>query len=163
MRVRATLSMCLSVSFLACLPGSASAQLASQTALVGTVTDNSGSVVPGATVVAVNVGTQDTYDTTTNTQGYFNIQFVRIGRYDITVTLAGFQTFKATGVEVGANQIVRRDAALQIGTLAETVTVAGMAAILTTENATISETIGERAVAELPISGGRNVWSLAGT
>jgi hypothetical protein len=49
----------LSVGFGVLLDGSAFAQLASQTALVGTVTDSSGSVVPGATVVAVNVGTQD--------------------------------------------------------------------------------------------------------
>jgi hypothetical protein len=45
------------------LAGTAFAQLANQTALVGTVTDSSGSVIPGATVVAVNTGTQDTYET----------------------------------------------------------------------------------------------------
>jgi hypothetical protein len=50
----------LSVGFAVLLDASAFAQLASQTALVGTVTDSSGSVVPGAAVVAVNAGTQDT-------------------------------------------------------------------------------------------------------
>src|SRR5438046_3811187 len=85
----------------------ASAQLASQTALVGTVTDSGNLVVPGAQVVAVNVGTKDTYETTTNSDGYYNIQFVRTGSYEITVTLAGFQTFKATGVQVANNQVVR--------------------------------------------------------
>jgi hypothetical protein len=130
--------------------GTASAQLATQTALVGTVTDSSGSVVPGATVVAVDTGTQDTYETTTNGQGYYNIQFVRIGRYDITVTLPGFQTFKVTSVDVSTNQIVRRDAVLPVGGLTDTVTVAAAATVLSTESATISETIGERAVAELP-------------
>ena len=53
------------------------AQLASQTALVGTVTDRDGGVVPGAQVVAVNVGTKDTYETTTNAEGYYQIQFAR--------------------------------------------------------------------------------------
>src|SRR5258706_10537828 len=77
----------------------AAAQLASQTALVGTVTDSGNLVVPGAQVVAVNVNTRDTYETTTNTDGYYNIQFVRTGTYEVTVTLAGFQTFKASGVE----------------------------------------------------------------
>ena len=116
------LSACFSLSLLS---GTALAQLASQTALVGTVTDTSGSVIPGAAVVAVNIGTQDTYETNTNAQGYYNIQFVRTGRYEITVTLSGFQTFKATGVEVSVNQSRARDAALQVGALAETVTVAG--------------------------------------
>jgi hypothetical protein len=69
---------------------SASAQLASQTALVGTVTDSGNLVVPGAQVVAVNRGTKDTYETTTNSEGYYNIQFVRTGTYDITITLSGF-------------------------------------------------------------------------
>ena len=145
------------------LASSASAQLATQTALVGTVTDSSGGVIPGATVVAVNTGTQDKYETTTNAQGYYNLQFVRNGSYEITVTLAGFQTFKATGVEITTNQIARRDAVLQIGAMNELVTVEKSAAVLATDTATISETIGERAVAELPISNGRNVWSLAGT
>src|SRR3954466_3200212 len=89
----------------------ASAQLASQTALVGTVTDSGNLVVPGAQVVAVNAGTRDTYETTTNAEGYYNIQFVRTGTYDITITMSGFQTFKATGVEVGNNQVVRTNAA----------------------------------------------------
>jgi hypothetical protein len=155
---RILLAVCLGAFF----ASAASAQLATQTALVGTVTDSSGSVVPGATVGAVNSATQDTYETTTNDQGYYNIQFVRIGRYDLTVTLPGFQTFKATGIEVSTNQIVRHDAVLRVGGLTDTVTVAAAATVLSTESATISETIGERAVAELPLSG-RNVWSLAGT
>lgn len=79
------------------------------------------------------------------------------------MTLASFQTFKATGIEVGTNQIVRQDAVLQVGGMAETVTVEAAATLLATENATVSETIRQEMVAELPLSGGRNVWSLAGT
>ena len=80
-------------------------------------------VVPGAQVVAVNVGTKDTYEATTNAEGYYNIQFVRTGKYDITVTVAGFQTFKASGVEVGNNQVVRTNAVLKVGGLTESVNV----------------------------------------
>ena len=152
-----------SLSLVLLVAASADAQLANQTALVGTVTDTSRAVIPGASVVAVNVGTKDTYEATTNDQGYYNIQFIRIGRYEITVTLASFQTFKATGIEVGTNQIVRQDAVLQVGGMAETVTVEAAATLLATENATVAETIRQEMVAELPLSGGRNVWSLAGT
>src|SRR5437588_9375630 len=60
------------VAFVAC---AAWAQLANQTALVGTVVDSSGSVVPGAEVAAVNVATQDRYHALTNAEGYYNIQF----------------------------------------------------------------------------------------
>src|SRR5207247_1663646 len=98
MRMRSRLTLWVLAGLFCASP--AAAQLASQTALVGTVTDSSGSVVPGASVVAVSTGTQDTYQATTNAQGYYNIQFVRVGRYDITITLSGFQTFKAAGVEL---------------------------------------------------------------
>jgi hypothetical protein len=145
------------------LAGSAFAQLGSQTALVGTVIDSSGSVVPGASVRAVNVGTQDTYETVTNAQGQYNFQSVRTGKYEITVTLAGFQTFQVTGVEVGNNQVVRRDAKLQIGDLTETLQVVADAIVLNTDNATVSETLNERLISEAPLSNGRNVWALAGT
>jgi len=144
------------------LAPNASAQLASQTALVGTVTDSGGLVVPGAQVVAVNVGTQDTYEATTNTAGYYNIQFVRTGTYTITVTVPGFQTFKALGIEVGSNQVVRTNAVVQVGAVNESITVAGTSPIIDTDSAKISETISEREVVDLPLAG-RNVWNLAST
>src|SRR6266571_2860005 len=109
----------------------AAAQLASQTALVGTVTDSGDLVVPGAQVVAVNVGTKDTYEATTNAEGYYNIQFVRTGTYEITVSVTGFQTFKATGVQVTGNQVVRTDAVLKVGGLTESVNVDARAQVLT--------------------------------
>jgi hypothetical protein len=145
-----------------CLASSASAQLASQTALVGTVTDSGDLVVPGAQVVAVNTGTKDRYEATTNSDGYYNIQFVRPGTYEITITVSGFQTFRTTGVEVANNQVVRTNAVMKVGGLAESVNVEAKAQVLNTDNAVVSETIGRRAVVELPLSG-RNVWSLAST
>ncbi len=140
----------------------AAAQLASQTALVGTVTDSGNLVVPGAQVIAVNTGTKDTYEATTNADGYYNIQFVRAGTYEITISLAGFQTFKASGVEVGNNQVVRTNAVLKVGGLTESVNVEAKAQLLNTDSAVVSETIGKRAIVELPLNG-RNVWSLAAT
>src|SRR4051794_30863682 len=140
----------------------AAAQLASQTALVGTVTDSGGAVVPGAQVVAVNTGTKAPYETTTNADGYYNIQFVRAGTYDITVRVTGFQTFTAIGVTVGDNQVVRTNAVLKVGGLTESVNVEARAQVLTTDSAVVSETIGKRAIVELPLNG-RNVWNLAAT
>jgi hypothetical protein len=141
---------------------SAFAQLASQTALVGTVTDSAGLAVPGATVQAVRIGTQDTYEATTNAEGYYNIQFARAGKYEITVTMQGFRPFKTTGVELANNQVTRTNAKLEVGTLTEAVSVEAKAQVLDTDRATVSQTIGERSVVELPLNG-RNVWSLAST
>jgi hypothetical protein len=142
------------------LAGTAAAQLASQTALVGTVTDNTGGVLPGAQVVAVNTGTRDTYEGVANGDGYYNFQFVRTGTYEITVTLAGFQTAKITGIEVANNQVVRTNATLTPGGVVETVTVDARPPVLNTDSATVSETINARAIKDLPLNG-RNVWNLA--
>ena len=73
------LRLVLSLHLVLLVAGSAFAQLTSQTALVGTVTDSGGLVVPGAQVTAVNVGTKDTYETVTNSEGQYSIQFVRTG------------------------------------------------------------------------------------
>src|SRR3979490_3049260 len=152
----------LSLGFVFLLAPGASAQLASQTALVGTASDADGLGVPGAQVVAVNVGTRDTYEATTGAEGHYTIQFVRTGVYDITVTLTGFQTSKVTGVEVANNQVVRTNVVMKVGQLNESINVVASAPVLDTDSARISETIGKRAVSDLP-SNGRNVWSLAGT
>ena len=156
------------VTWFACLaliistPAAAVAQLASQTALVGTVSDSAGGVLPGVQVVAVNVGTKDTFETTTNGEGQYNIQFIRPGKYEVSVTLAGFQTFKATEVEIATNQVVRVNATLAAGAVTETIEVAAGFTVLNTDSATVRETIGERAIRELPLNG-RNVWNLATT
>ena len=144
--MRRQLSACVGVFLL--LTASAWAQLASQTALVGTVSDSGGAVVPGAQVVAVNVGTQDTYEVTTNAEGYYNIQFARPGHYEITVTVSGFSPFKATGVEVATNQVVRTNASLHVGAISDAVTVEAKAQVLDTDRPTVSATINERAVVE---------------
>lgn len=91
------------------------AQLASQTGLVGTVTDSGGGVLPGATVTAVNVGTQTTLTGFTNDAGVYQFNAVPLGTYEITISLQGFQTFKATNIRVGGNQVVRQDAVLSVG------------------------------------------------
>jgi Carboxypeptidase regulatory-like domain len=150
------------LSFWLLLATTASAQLASQTALVGTVTDSGGLVVPGARVEAMNTGTKDTYEATTSAEGYYYIPFVRPGKYDITISIPSFQTFKVTGVEVATNQVVRTNATLQVGAVTESVNVSAEAQVLDTDRATVSATIGTRAIVELPLSG-RNVWSLAST
>ena len=134
-RVLLVLMLCV-----AC-PTGALAQLASQTGLVGTVRDSGGAVIPGATVTAVNVGTRDTYEVTTNGEGLYTIPNVALGRYEISVALQGFKTYQATGVEVAGNQVVRRDAVLEVGALTETVVVEGASTTLATDRAALSQTI----------------------
>ncbi len=138
------------------------AQLASQTGLVGTVTDSGGGVLPGASVTAVNVGTQATLSAVTNDAGVYQFNAVPLGRYEVTIALQGFQTFKATNIVVGGNQVVRQDAELSVGNLSETVTVEAANTTVQTDRAAVSQTVEARAVTDLPASG-RNVWQMAAT
>jgi Carboxypeptidase regulatory-like domain len=129
------------------------AQLATTTALVGTVTDTTGQIVPGAKITAINTGTGDTYNATTNDRGYYNIQFVRPGNYEIDVQKAGFQKFKKAAITVETNQIVRNDVTLQIGSVSQSVVVEASAPVIKTDDASVSELVTSRQVADLPLNG----------
>jgi hypothetical protein len=138
------------------------AQLATTTSLVGTVTDSSGKVIPNAKVTAVETGTLDTHSTLTNDVGYYAIDFVRVGTYNITVEQPGFQRVTKTGIQVDINQTVRTDIILSVGAVSQSVTVEAMVAAIKTDDAAVSEIISSRNVAELPLNG-RDPMQLART
>ncbi|HYW43420.1 MAG TPA: carboxypeptidase regulatory-like domain-containing protein [Bryobacteraceae bacterium] len=119
---------------------------------MGTVTDASGKTVPAAKVTAVNANTHNTYSALTSEQGYYNIEFVAVGDYDLTVELPGFEVTRITGIHVDINQVVRNDVTLKIGNVVESVTVQATAAAIKTDDASVSEIISTRAVAEAPLN-----------
>src|SRR5437016_5564166 len=140
------------IGLFAALAVCSNAQIATTTSLVGTITDATGKTVPGAKVTATNTGTHDVYRAVTSEQGYYNIQFVAVGDYEIQVEQPGFQTFRITGIHVDINQVVRNDITLKIGNVVESVTVQASTPAIKTDDATVSEVIGTRQVAELPLS-----------
>ncbi len=129
------------------------AQLATTTALVGTVTDTTGQTVPGAKITAVNEGTGDTYTATTNDQGYYNIQFVHVGTYSLTVEKPGFERSQTKNVIVENNATVRNDVTLAVGSVSQSVTIEATAPVIKTDDASVSENITTRDVANLPLNG----------
>jgi len=140
----------------------AHAQLATTTSLVGTVTDSSGKLIPGAKVTATETRTLDKYAATTNGQGNYTFEFVRVGVYNITVEQSGFQRVTETGIVVDINQTVRTDITLRAGAVSQSVTVEATVAAIKTDDAAVSEILGMRSVAELPLNG-RDAMSLATT
>ena len=144
------------------LAAGAHAQLATTTSLVGTVTDASGKLVQGAKVTATETRTLDTHTTTTNGQGNYTFEFVRVGVYSITVEQSGFQKVTKTGIIVDIDQTVRTDVTLPVGAVTQAVTVEAIVAAIKTDDASVSEVLGTRNVADLPTNG-RDVMSLATT
>jgi hypothetical protein len=141
------------ISLFTIYAATASAQLATTTSLVGNVVDPTGKSVQNAKVTAVETGTADTRTTTTNEQGYYSFEFARVGVYSVTAELAGFQKITKTGIQVSINQAVRTDFTLAIGAVTQNVTVEAITTAIKTDDATVSESIGTRAVADLPLNG----------
>ncbi|MCC6539038.1 MAG: TonB-dependent receptor [Bryobacterales bacterium] len=136
------------------------AQLASNTSIVGNVGDASGAAVNGAQVTALNQNTGESLVATTNESGNYEFQFLKAGVYTVTVTQTGFTTSTTKDIQLSANQTVRADFALKIGSVDTKIEVTADIPPIKTDEASISEVISTKATAELPLNG-RNPIRLA--
>ena len=93
--------------------------------LVGNVVDESGAVVPGATIAITQKETNQTREQPTAVNGTYAFPNLAPGTYDVVVTLPGFRTFASRDITVNVGAIVRVDAKLALGTLEESVVVTG--------------------------------------
>jgi hypothetical protein len=130
------------------------------TEVLGTVTDSSGAVVPGAQVTLLRVATGEKRETTTDNTGNYSFPLVEIGDYTVTISLQGFKTQTQTGINVAYQQKARVNFVLDVGATSERVEVVASGVDLKTDDAAVSTTIERRRVQELPLLG-RNFASLA--
>ena len=135
------------------------AAAAQEATLNGTVTDSTGSVLPGVTVQALHDASGNTFMAVTDGRGAFQLP-VRVGTYRITVQLQGFTTVTQSGVEVLVGQTATVNVQMSPSTLAETITVTGESPLVETTSSKVSGNIDPRQITELP-SQGRNWMSLA--
>jgi hypothetical protein len=137
-------------------------QIATMTSLIGTVTDQTGRTVPAARISVVNRDSGDTYSSVTNDLGYYSIQFIHVGTYDVVVERDGFQRVEKTGIVVKNNEPVRNDVTLEIGPISQSVIVKASPQVIQTEGAAVSEHNNARDLTELPLNG-RDPLQLATT
>src|ERR687887_1153844 len=149
----------LAAAFLALPAPTAHAQSFKAT-VVGTVADSTGGVLSGATVSIAQEGTGLTITTTTGPDGTFALPQLPPGRYDLTVELEGFRRFVQSGFVLETDQVRRVAAQLQLGNVAEAVTVAATVTVINTDTSNKGEVITARQVADLPLNG-RNYTDLA--
>ena len=147
---------------IAVLLAAAAALYAQQTTatLVGTITDNSGALMPNVSVRATNLATSVSRETSTDSSGNFTLPFLPSGTYDVTATSKGFKAQKLSGILLQVQQTVRADFQLQVGEVTESVNVEASGAFLQTENATVGSVIDAKKIADLPLNG-RNFVQLA--
>ena len=119
----------------------------------GTVTDQSGAVVSGATVEAVDIATAISHKTISSSGGEFSFQDLPLGTYTVNVTGSGFKAEKIDGVMVKAGTIYTLPVKLAIASGSETVEVSAAAISLDTTSTTQTSVIGAQAVADTPLNG----------
>ncbi len=121
--------------------------------VLGTIRDASQRPVAKAAVTLTNQETHIEAKTTTDAGGNYDFFNVRVGRYTVTAELPGFSKFSSPDINVEVNARQRVDAALQIGSVTDTVTVNGQASVVETDTSEHSQVLGTQAIAELPLNG----------
>jgi len=128
----------------------------------GTVSDSSGAVLPGVTVVAIQTDTGFRRETVTDQEGAYALLNLPIGPYRLEASLQGFRSYIQTGIvlQVASNPVIR--VTLELGQLSETLTVEGQAPLVETRNPAVGNVMTNAQVEALPMEG-RNVASLVVT
>ena len=134
------------------LCGISQAQVTTGT-ILGTVSDSTGAVLPGATITIRNVETGISRVATTDGAGRYRAPQLALGDYELTAASAGFQTAVRGGITITVGREAVVDFSLPVGAIAERVTVIGEAPLVETTNATVSNLVNERAMRELPLNG----------
>lgn len=128
--------------------------------LSGTVQDTTGGMIPGAAVKLTSHGQGTVRTSQTNEAGVYQFSFLPAGVYDIEVTVAGFKTLIQKDITLAVAQNVRRDFSLELGNIADNVTVSANVENVNTESAEMGAVIDNTKVVEMPLNG-RTFYSLA--
>lgn len=129
----------------------------------GTITDSSGSVIPGVRVTATNIETGRVVPGLSNNAGIYNIPDLPLGHYTVRFERSGFETSKRTGIELQIHEALPIDVTLRVGSARQIVTVTADVSIVRTEESTVSTDLRAGAMTDLPldVTGGRDVTTFA--
>ena len=129
----------------------------------GTVTDPAGAVVPNVRLSVINTQTNATFRTVTNEAGQYTIPNLPVGQYRIRFEADGFKATVREGLTLNVAQVARIDAALQVGSVSESVEVTAEAPLLQTQTPEVGTLLNNRTVTDLPLgfSGGRYAENFA--
>jgi hypothetical protein len=133
--------------------------LAQRAQITGRVTDSTNAVVANTTVNATNVDTGIKWDVTTNEVGYYTIPLLPPGRYQMLVRKEGFKPIGRSGITLEVNQVARIDFVLQVGAIAEVLTVTGEVSRVQTQESSLGTVVERQRIEQLPLNG-RHVFNL---
>src|SRR5579864_475691 len=131
----------------------------SSTSLRGTVTDPSGSVVSGATVIVQSTESNIKRTVVTNSLGEYQFQFLPPGTYVLSVTAQGFERYQQSSLQLLVNTPATANVRLRLGTTSEVVNVTSEAPVLNTVDASLGNSFNQNQIRQIPLEG-RNVPDL---
>jgi len=143
---------CALLLWLAACATPAFAQAIHDGKLIGTVASGDGAVLPGATVEIASPSLMRARAATTSATGTYVFLNLPIGRYTVTVSLAGFKTAVRENIEVSADATVTLDFVLAVGAVSETVKVIAEGPIVDTQSSTIDSRIDQALLTRIPTS-----------
>ena len=146
----ALLAMCIGVR----------AQESASSGIAGQVLDTSKAGVPGATVTVTNVATNAQRVTQSDPEGRFTVPNLPPATYSVKIELSGFQTAELKDLTLRNGEIVRPTLTLAVGGVSETVSVQSESPLLQRTNASVSQTITQTQIENLPVAG-RNPLAFA--
>src|SRR5437899_7025178 len=130
-----------------------------QSAIVGTVKDTSGAVLPGVTVEASSdVLIEKTRSVTTDGNGQYKIVDLRPGQYVVTFSLTGFATIKRENVDLPANFTTAINADMKVGSLEESITVSATSPVVDVTTPAHAHVLTREAIDAIPT--GRTIQGL---
>src|SRR5262245_7861523 len=127
----------------------------------GTIQDSTGAIVAGAEVSVININTNEVRSTTSNSAGIYVVPQLKPSLYRVEIKKAGFKILTFDQIKIDVQQIRAVDATLEVGQTNETVSVTAQGgAAIETISSTVSQTIENKRVVDLPLNG-RNPFALA--
>src|SRR5262245_27154075 len=154
MRLNRVICLCLTLLSFGVVPTSAQDF---RGRINGSVTDNTGAVLPGVTITASSPALIQAQVQVSGAEGDYRFIALPPGVYDLTFELSGFQTVKREGIRVVINQTLTVDQQLQVATLQETVTVTGESPIVDTSTTTLGTNFTKELLTEIPNA--RDIWA----
>ncbi len=125
----------------------------------GSVSDQTGALIPGAELTVTQTDTGITRTVVTNEAGAIFLPNLAIGPYRLEASLPGFQTYVQTGIVLQVGDRLDIDVILQVGQVAQTVEVQANAALVETRSMGVGQLLENERILELPLDG-RNVTDL---
>ncbi len=134
-------------------PAAISAQTGTTGQIAGSVTDQSGGVIPGASITITQVETGAKRTVVSTDDGNYRALNLAIGVYSVVITKAGYKETSVSNVVVNVDNITRQDVSLQTGGVSEVVNITADAIQIETQTGTVGEVVSGEQVRELPLNG----------